>query len=49
VRHKAYTLIRESFFVTKASPSPAVARFLEFTRSASGDVVIAANGAVPVR
>ncbi|MBI2296620.1 MAG: phosphate ABC transporter substrate-binding protein [Betaproteobacteria bacterium] len=49
VRRKAYTLIRESFFVTKASPSPAVARFLEFTRSASGDDVIAANGAVPAR
>ncbi len=49
VKRKAYTLIRESFFVTKASPSPAVARFIEFTRGASGDDVIAANGAVPVK
>lgn len=49
VRRKAYTLIRESFFVTRGSPSTTVARFLEFTRSASGDDVIAANGAVPAR
>jgi phosphate transport system substrate-binding protein len=49
VKRKTYTLIRESFFVTKASPSPAVAHFIEFTRSASGDDVIAANGAVPVK
>ncbi len=49
VRRKSYTLVRESFFVTRGSPSPAVARFIEFTRSASGNDVIAANGAVPVR
>lgn len=49
VKRKAYTLIRESFFVTRGSPSTAVARFIEFTRSASGDDVIAANGAVPVK
>jgi len=49
VKRKTYTLIRESFFVTRGSPSPAVARFIEFTRSSSGDDVIAANGAVPVK
>ena len=49
VRRKSYTLVRESFFVTKGSPPSAVARFVEFTRSASGDDVIAANGAVPVK
>jgi phosphate transport system substrate-binding protein len=49
VKRKSYTLIRESFFVTRGSPSTAVARFIEFTRSASGDDVIAANGAVPAK
>lgn len=49
VQRKTYTLVRESFFVTRGSLSPAVARFLEFTRSASGEDVIAANGAVPVK
>ena len=49
VRRKSYMLVRESFFVTRGSPSPAVARFIEFTRSVSGDDVIAANGAVPVK
>jgi phosphate transport system substrate-binding protein len=49
VKRKAYTLIRESFFVTRGSPSTAVARFIEFTRGASGDDVIAANGAMPVK
>jgi len=49
VKRKSYTLIRESFFVTRGSPSTAVARFIEFTRSASGEEVIAANGAVPVK
>lgn len=49
VKNKSYVLIRESFFVTRGSPSTAVARFIEFTRSASGDDVIAANGAVPVK
>ena len=39
----------ESYFVTRGSPPAAVARFIEFTRSASGDDVIAANGAVPVK
>jgi phosphate transport system substrate-binding protein len=49
VKRKSYTLIRESFFITRGSPSTMVARFIEFTRSASGDDVIAANGAVPVK
>jgi len=49
VKRKSYTLIRESFFVTRRSPSTAVTRFIEFTRSVSGDDVIAANGAVPVK
>lgn len=49
VKNKSYVLIRESFFVTRGSPSTAVARFIEFARSASGDDVIAANGAVPVK
>lgn len=46
---KAYPLVRESFFVTKAAPNPAVARFLEFTRSSAGEQVIRANGAIPVK
>lgn len=49
VKRKSYTLIRESFFVTRGSPSTAVARFIEFTRGSSGDEVIAANGAVPAK
>ncbi len=49
VKRKTYTLIRESFFVTRGSPSATVARFIEFTRGAPGDDVIAANGAVPVK
>jgi len=40
-------LIGELFFVTRGSPSTAVARFIEFTRGSSEDDVIAANGAVP--
>ena len=49
VKGKSYTLIRESFFVTRGSPSPTVVRFIEFTRGSSGNGVIAANGAVPVK
>lgn len=49
VGRKAYALVRESFFVIKAPPSPAVARFVEFTRSPMGDKVISANGALPVK
>lgn len=49
VVRKSYPLVRESFFVTKAAPTPAVARFLEFVRSPAGEQVIRANGAIPVR
>jgi phosphate transport system substrate-binding protein len=46
VRSGAYSLTRDSFLVTKAGPSPAVARFLAFVGSAEGKRVITANGAV---
>jgi phosphate transport system substrate-binding protein len=49
VERKTYPLVRESFLVTQSSPSPSVARFLEFVRGAAGAEVIRANGAVPVR
>jgi phosphate transport system substrate-binding protein len=42
-------MTRDSFLVTKASPTPAVAKFVEFVRSSAGAEVIVANGAVPVR
>lgn len=49
VEKRAYPLLRESFFVTRSSPSPQVARFVEFVRSPDGDKVIRANGAIPVQ
>ena len=49
VERRAYTLTRDSFFVTKAAPSPSVVNFLEFVRSPAGTAVIVANGAVPMR
>ena len=49
VERKAYPLVRESFFVSKVPPTPAVARFLQFTRSPAGEQVIRANGAIPVK
>ncbi len=49
VERKAYPLVRESFFVIKAPPSPAVARFLEFAKSSMGHSVITANGAIAVK
>ncbi len=49
VERKAYRLVRESFFVIKTPASPAVARFLEFTRGAMGHTVIIANGAIAVK
>lgn len=49
VKSKSYILTRDSFLVTKATPTPAVARFLDFIRSPAGAKVIAANGAVPVK
>lgn len=42
-----YKLTREAFLVSKAQPSPAVSKFLDFARSAEGTVVIKANGAIP--
>ena len=48
VRSGAYRLTRDSFLVTKAASSPAVAKFLEFVRSSEGKRVISANGAVPL-
>jgi phosphate transport system substrate-binding protein len=47
VRQGTYPLSRQSFLLTHTSPSPAVARFLAFVRSADGASAIAANGAVP--
>jgi phosphate transport system substrate-binding protein len=49
VERKAYRLVRESFFVIKTPASPAVTRFLEFTRGSTGHAVIAANGAIAVK
>ena len=49
VKNQRYALTRDSFLVTKATPSPAVARFLDFIRSPAGAEIIAANGAVPVQ
>jgi phosphate transport system substrate-binding protein len=49
VERKTYPLVREAFFVTKSSPPPAVARFLEFVRSPAGEQVIRTNGAIPVK
>lgn len=49
VERKAYRLVRESFFVIKTPASPAVVRFLEFTRGSMGHTVITANGAIAVK
>lgn len=49
VRDQSYALTRDSFLITKATPSSAVAGFLDFIRSPAGAKVIAANGAVPVK
>jgi phosphate transport system substrate-binding protein len=49
VQRRSYTLTRDSFLVVKSPPSPAVARFIDFIRSAAGQKVIAANGAVPMK
>jgi len=49
VKRGTYTLVRNSYFVTRGSPSPEVTRFIEFALSATGAEVIAANGAVPVK
>ena len=49
VESRTYTLTRDSFLVVKTPPSPEVSKFLEFVRSAAGERVIVANGAVPVK
>jgi phosphate transport system substrate-binding protein len=49
VQNKKYVLTRDSFLVTKATPSDSVKRFLDFVRSSGGERVIVANGAVPVK
>ena len=49
VQKGAYVLTRDSFLVTTSKSSAAVIKFLEYIRSAAGEKVIAANGAVPVR
>lgn len=49
VERGAYSLVRKSFLVTRATPPPAVAHFLQFVRDPAGEKVIRANGAIPVR
>jgi phosphate transport system substrate-binding protein len=49
VERRIYVLTRDSFLVTKATPSSAVSQFIEFVRSPAGRAVIGANGAVPVK
>ena len=49
VRNQSYGLTRDSFLVTKATPTPAVTRFLDFIQSPAGAKVITANGAVPTK
>ncbi|HTE15311.1 MAG TPA: hypothetical protein VK642_09560 [Burkholderiales bacterium] len=43
------TLTRDSFLVTQETPSPAVAKFMEFVWSNAGKKVIAANGAMAAK
>jgi phosphate transport system substrate-binding protein len=49
VQSNKYVLTRDSFLVTKAPPPSSVAHFLEFIRSAAGEKVVVANGAIPVK
>jgi len=49
VERKTYRMVRQSFFVVKNPPSPAVAKFIEFARGPQGWQVIGANGAIPVK
>lgn len=49
VNRKSYRLVRESYFVVRDPPSPAVAGFIEFSRGPAGAQVISANGALPVK
>lgn len=49
VKAGRYFLTRDFLFVTRAEPAPAVRNFIDFVRSAAGDKVIAASGAIAVR
>ncbi len=49
VERAAYPLVRKSFLVTRATPPPPVAQFLQFVHGLAGEKVIRANGAIPVR
>lgn len=49
VEQGAYSLVRKSFLVTRATPPPPVVQFLQFVRAPAGEKVIRANGALPVR
>lgn len=49
VERGAYSLVRKSFLVTRATPPPAVAQLLQFVRGPAGEKVIRANGAIPAR
>jgi phosphate transport system substrate-binding protein len=42
-----YRLTRDAFLVTPGKPSPAVAAFIDFVRSAEAAAIIKANGAIP--
>lgn len=49
VERAAYPLVRKAFLITRATPPPPVAQFLQFVRDPAGEKVIRANGAIPVR
>ena len=49
VRNGRYFLTRDFLFVTKADPTAAVKKFLDYVLSPEGDRVISDNGAVPLR
>lgn len=49
VEQGLYRFVRQSFFVTMSNPTPAVARFLAYSRSPAGVRLIRENGAVPVK
>ena len=49
VRNGRYFLTRDFLFVTKADPTVAVKKFLDYVLSPEGDRVISDNGAVPLR
>ena len=48
VDRNAYRLVRQSYFVVRNPPSPAVTRFLAFAQGSAGARVINDNGAIPV-